>query len=164
MTPRALDGVCVGVWTLVSEATAVVDGAVRVTLRVQIPVRSPAVTDDRRAVFDPCIYNGCQSVCGSVRKVNEKRFTGLALTIARHPLPLNRVAPMIFAPTELAFVRLDGLVRTADLLRAAHVHQHRLSAELGPVRHCIGTEAMLFVDQAGRYVTHDVVRKVHYLM
>jgi len=36
---------------------------------------------------------------------------------------------MIFAPTELAFVDLDGLVRTADLLRAApHVHQHRLSA------------------------------------
>jgi len=144
MTPHALYSVCVGACTLVNEANAVVNGAVRVTFRVEMPVRSPAITDDRSAEFDPCIYNGHQSVGGSVRNGNEKRFTGLALNTAKHPLPLKRVVPMIFAPTELAFVYLDGLVTTADLLRAAlHIHLHRLSAEQAPCRNCIGTEAML---------------------
>ena len=137
----------------------------RLNLRVEIPVRSPAFTDDRSAGFDPCIYDGLQSVSGSVRNGNEKHCTGLTLNTAKHPLPLNRAAPTIFAPTELAFVDIDGLVRTADLLRAAlHVHQHRLSAEMAPVRDCIGTEAMLLLDQAGRYAAHDVVCKVHYLL
>jgi hypothetical protein len=62
MTPRVLDGVCVGAWTLVNVANAVVNGAVHVTLRVEILVRSPAVNDDRRAAIDPCIYNCSQSV------------------------------------------------------------------------------------------------------
>jgi len=44
----------------------------------------------------PSIYNGHQSVGGSVRKGNEKRFTRLALNTAKLPLPLNRLAPMIF--------------------------------------------------------------------
>jgi hypothetical protein len=44
----------------------------------------------------PSIYNGYQSVGGSVRKGNEKRFTALALNTAKHALPLNRVAPMIY--------------------------------------------------------------------
>jgi len=52
-TPRALCGVCVGACTLVDEANAVVNGTVRVTFRVEIPVRSPAITDDRSAGFDP---------------------------------------------------------------------------------------------------------------
>ena len=34
MTPRALYNLCVGACTLVNEANAVVDGAVRVTFRV----------------------------------------------------------------------------------------------------------------------------------
>jgi len=69
---------------------------------------------------------------------------------------------MIFAPTEFVSVDLDGLVRTADLLRAAlHVHQDRLLAEQAPLRDCIGTEAMLFVYYAGGYAMHDVVCKVH---
>ena len=150
---------------LVNEASAVVNGAVLLTFRVEIPVRSPAITDDCSAGFDPCIYNGLQSVCGPVRNGNEKRFTGLALNTIKHPLPLNRVAPMIFSPTELAFVDLDGLVRTADRLRAAlHVHQHRLSAELVPCRDCVGNEAMLFVYNVDRYAAHDVVCKVHNLL
>ena len=150
MTPRALSGVCVGACTLVNEANAVVNGVMRVTFRVEIPVRSPAITYDRSAGFDPCIYNVLQSVSNPVRNGNEKHFTGLALNTARHPLPLNRVASMIFAPTEPAFVDLDGLVMTADLLRAAlHVHQHRLCAEQVSLRDCIGTEAMLFVYYVG---------------
>ena len=58
MTPRALYCVCVGACTLVNEPNAVVNGAVRVTFRVAIPVPSPAITEDRSAGFDPCIYKG----------------------------------------------------------------------------------------------------------
>ena len=79
MAPRALYIVCVGACMLVNEANGVVNGAVRVTFRVEIPVRSQAMNDDRSAGFDPSIYNGHQSVGGSVRNGNEKRFTGIAL-------------------------------------------------------------------------------------
>jgi len=100
MTPHRLDGVRVGSSTLINKASA---------------------------GFDPCIYNGLHSVRGSVRNENEKRFTTLVLNTAKHPLPHNRLAPVIFAPTELAVVDIDGLVRTAHLLRAAlHVHQQGL--------------------------------------
>jgi hypothetical protein len=119
VTSRARYSVCVGASTLVNEATAVVNGAVRITFRVEIPVRSPAITDDRSAGFDPRSYNGYQSVGGSVRNGSEKRFTRLAFNTAKYPLPLDRVAPIIFAPTKLAFVDLDGLVRNANFLRAA---------------------------------------------
>jgi hypothetical protein len=44
--------------------------AVCVTLRVVMVVRTPAIADDRSAVFDPCIYNGHQSFGGSVRNGN----------------------------------------------------------------------------------------------
>ena len=49
----------------------------------------------------PIMYNGHQCVGGSVLKGNEKRFTGLALNTAIYPLPLNRVAPMIFFLEEI---------------------------------------------------------------
>jgi len=52
MTPRAVYGVFVGACTLVNEASAVVNCAVHVTFRVEIPVRSPAITDDRfRSIY-----------------------------------------------------------------------------------------------------------------
>jgi len=79
MAPRALYIVCVGACTLVNEANGVVNGAVPVTFRVEILVRLPTITDDRSAEFDPSIYNDHQSVGGSVRNGNDKRFTGLAL-------------------------------------------------------------------------------------
>jgi hypothetical protein len=41
-------------------------------LRIEIPVRCPAITDDRSTEFDPCIYNGFHSVSGSVRNEHEK--------------------------------------------------------------------------------------------
>ena len=159
MTPSALHSVGVGASILVNELYAVVDGEVRVTLRVVIAVRTPAVTDDRSAGFDPCIYNGLQSFGGSVQNGNKKRFPGLAFNTAKqHPLPLNRVASAVLTHSELAFVNLDGLVRTADLLRAAlHVHEHGLSAEHAPVRERIITEAMLSLDTVGRLAVHDVV-------
>ena len=49
MTPRAVYSVCVGACTHVNEANVMVNGAVCVTLRVEIPVRSSAITDDRSA-------------------------------------------------------------------------------------------------------------------
>jgi len=84
ITPHALYSVCMGACTLVNEVSAVVNGAVRATFRVQIPVLSPAITDDRSARFDPCFYNGHQSVGGSARNGNEKCFTGLALNTTKH--------------------------------------------------------------------------------
>ena len=78
MTPRARHSVCVGACTLVNEANEVVNGAVRVTFRVEIPVRSPTITDDRNAGCDPSIYNGHQSAGGSVRNV-EHRSSSLCL-------------------------------------------------------------------------------------
>ena len=151
--------------TLVNEACAVDNGVVRVIFRVENQVRSPTIAYDHSTGFDPSIYNGHLSVGGFVRNGNDKLFTGFALNTAKHPLPLNSVAPMLFASTELAFVDLDGLVTTADLLRASlHVHQHRPSAEQAPCRDCIGTVAMLFLCKVGRYAAHDVVCKVYNLL
>jgi hypothetical protein len=89
MTPRALNGVCEDACTLVNEATPVVNGTVRVTFRVEIPVRTRAITDDRNGGFDPCICNGLQIFGGPVLSGNEKRFTCLAVNTAQHPLPNN---------------------------------------------------------------------------
>ena len=46
MTSSALDSDGVGASSLVNEPCAVVDGAVCVTLRVEIAIRTPAITDD----------------------------------------------------------------------------------------------------------------------
>jgi len=56
--PRALDsvGVCAGVG--INEVDTVIGGAMRVTLRTEIVVRTPAITNDRSAGFDPVTYNG----------------------------------------------------------------------------------------------------------
>ena len=165
MTPCTFYCVCVGVSALVNEPYAMIDGVVRVTLRVEIAVRTPTITDDRSARFDPCIYDGHQSFGSSVWNGNEKRFTGLALNAAKHPLSLNRVAPAVFALSKLAVVDVDGLVGTADLLRAAlHEHEHGLSAELALVRECRRTEAMLIFDKGGRFAAHDVVCEKHDLL
>jgi hypothetical protein len=53
---------------------------------------------------DPCTANSRQDVSGSIQKGNEKSFSRLAIDSAKNPLPFNRVAHMILAPTELAFV------------------------------------------------------------
>ena len=124
-----------------------INASVRVTLSVEISVRRPAFTDDRSARFDPNIYNGHQCVSGSVRYWNKKSSARLTFDTAEHPLALNRVSPIVLWPTEHALVDFNGLVRTADLFRAAlRIHQHCLSAEHAPVRDRIGTVAMLFLD------------------
>jgi len=70
--PRGLDSVGVVPSVRMHEVKAVVDGAVGVTERVEIAVRIPAITDDRRAGFDPVTYDGLQCVGGSVRYGNKK--------------------------------------------------------------------------------------------
>jgi hypothetical protein len=97
----------------------VINASVRVTLSVEISVRRPAFTDDRSARFDPNIYNGHQCVSGSVRYWNKKSSARLTFDTAEHPLALNRVSPIVLWPTEHALVDFNGLVRTADLFRAA---------------------------------------------
>ena len=52
MMPRALYSVCVGACTHVNENNGMVNSAVRVTIRVEILVRSTAITDDRSAGFE----------------------------------------------------------------------------------------------------------------
>jgi hypothetical protein len=52
VAPRGLDGVGKSSSTLINELIVVIDGTVRVTLRVEIPVRRLAITDDRTSVFD----------------------------------------------------------------------------------------------------------------
>jgi len=96
MKPRAVYGICMGACTLFIETNVMVNCAVRVTCRVEIPVRSSALTDNRGDRFDSCIYNGLQSISGSVRNGNEKRFTGLTLNTAKHPLLLNMMALWYF--------------------------------------------------------------------
>jgi len=48
-TPRALDGIRVCAGVSIDEVDAVVDGAMRVNLRTEIAVRTPAITNDRSA-------------------------------------------------------------------------------------------------------------------
>ena len=66
VTPLGLNGVGV-IPHLTDERNGVINGTERVTLSVEISVRSPAITDNRSAWFDPSMYNGHQSVSGSVR-------------------------------------------------------------------------------------------------
>ena len=133
MSPRAFDRVRMSPSALVDESDREVDGLVCLAMVIQI--RSPAVTADRSAGFDPVSNNSHQRVGGSVRNGNEKEVTGLTFDSAKHPLSFNSVSPVILAPAELALVDFDSLVRTAYLLRAAlHVIQRNLPAELGPVR------------------------------
>jgi len=113
-TPRALDGIGVGPVVRIHELDSVVDGSVRVTLKTEIAVCTPAITDDCSARFDPVTYDGHQCVGGSVLHGNKKCFAKLSFNTAKHPMTLNRVSPMILSPTELALINFDSLVRTTS--------------------------------------------------
>jgi hypothetical protein len=96
----------------------VVDSVVRVTHGSNIPVRSPAITDDSSAGFDPSTYMIHQCVGSMIWYGNKESSTGFMFSIAKHSLPLNRVFLMELTLTELALVDLNGLVTTADFLGA----------------------------------------------
>jgi hypothetical protein len=156
--PFALIGVRMGAGLHVKEADAMIYGEMRVTLRFETLVRSPTITDDCSAGFNPCICYSHQSFSGSIQNGNEKRSTRFSLNTAKHPLPLNGVSPIIFALTKLALIDLNNLVKTADLLIAAlQVYEHGFFAELAPVRYRSSTEMMLFLDMVDRNAAHDVV-------
>jgi len=74
-TPRTIDGVGMCPCFRIDELDAVVDSAMRVTLRTEIAVCSPRIADDRSAGFDPVTYYGHQCVGGSVRHWNKECFT-----------------------------------------------------------------------------------------
>ena len=155
---RALDGIGVGPIVRIHELDAVVDGAVRVTLRTEIVVRIPGIGDDRSAGFNPVTYDGHQCVGRSVLYGNKRYFAGLSFNTAKHPLKLNRVSPVIFLPIELALVNFDGLVRTTDLNRAAlQKHQHGFPVEHAQFCDCMCTQAIFFLDLVGWFAAHDVV-------
>jgi hypothetical protein len=154
MPPRGLYGVGVCPGYRMNEVDAVVYGAMHVTLRSDIAVRTPTITNDRFAWFGPVTYDGHQCVSGSVPNGNKKCCTRLSFNTAKHPLTLNRLPLMIFSPTELALVNFDGPVTTTNLNRAAlQEHKHGFPAELDSM--C--TEAIFVLNSMGRSTAHDVV-------
>jgi len=147
MVPHALNSICVILGVRINERDGVIHGVVPVTVGPDILIRSPAIADERSAGFNPSTNNACQCVSGSVRNGNKKCSTGLAFHTTKHPLALYRVSPMVFTPTELTLINLNGPVRTAKLLRAAlQVYQQYLPAEHSPVRGRVITEVMFALD------------------
>ena len=54
---------------------------------------------------------------------------------------------MVFSPTELAFVYLNGLVRTKEFLAAAlQIYEHNLPAENSPFGDRVTIEVMFTFD------------------
>ena len=105
--PRGLNCVSVGPRVWIDEPKAMIHGAVRVTLRLEIAINTPTIADDHRAWFDPFTYNSHQRVGGPVRNGNKKCSAGPSFHTAKHPLTINRVPSIVFAPTDLALVNLD---------------------------------------------------------
>ena len=91
VTPRTLYSISVIPGVRIDEQDRVIHGAVRVTVRPDIMVRSPAVTDERCAGFDPCKDDARQCVGGSVRNGNKKCSTCVRghITTARVTLHLT---------------------------------------------------------------------------
>jgi hypothetical protein len=104
VTPGILDGVSVASGVRIDEWNAVVHGAVRVNLRLDISIRSATITDGRGVGSKPNTGNVHQGVGSCVRYGNKKCSIGPAFDSARHSLTLNRVSPMVFSPNELALV------------------------------------------------------------
>jgi hypothetical protein len=158
-------------WTLLClcgprmhEVWAVVDSAVRVTEGMDFLGRTPAITDDRSAGFDPVTYDGLQCVCGSVWYGNKKQSPGLMFNTAKHPLTPNRVPPMVLPPTEFALVNLDGPIRTTNIFGAAlQEHQHGFAAEHAPVCDGLATQGQFILDMEGRFAAHDAARDENFI-
>jgi len=82
-----------------------------VAVGIQNPVRRLAVIGDRSAGFDPDTNKSRQGASGSVRNGHKEGLAGLPFDTAKHPLTLQSVSPVVLAPTELAFVDFDSLVK-----------------------------------------------------
>ena len=141
--PVALIGVGVSACCRVNETDHVVHGLMRVTLAAEIIVSRPTIAYNRGAWFDPSTNDGRQSCMASVLNGHEKRSTSTAFDSTEYPLTLNTMSAMIFPFPELAVINLDGLMRTADLLRVVlQVDGHSLSDKWSPVGDRSGTVAI----------------------
>ena len=70
------------------------------------------------------------------------------------------MSPIALSPTEIAFFDFNGLVRTADFLRAAqHKLQHEPSTDFVPFSDGTGTELKLSLDIVSRNDLGNVVRE-----
>jgi len=79
--------------------------------------------------------------------------------------PLTECPLWYFGRPNVVHVDLNGLVRTADFLRAAlQVYKQCLSAEHTPVRDRVISEVMFVLDLVGRFAAQDVVRMVQNLL
>jgi hypothetical protein len=153
-TQHHLNAVCMSSGVRIDLRNGVINCAVCVTEGTDIPVHSPAITDDSSAWLDPITYNIHQCVGCSLRYRSKERSPVLTFNTAEHPLSL-----MVFPPTELAIVDLYSLLRTADLPRAAfQVYKHSLSAEHFPVGDRVIREAMFALDVLGWFAAQDIVR------
>ena len=86
--------------------------------------------------------------------------SGLAFNTNERPMPFHFVSHIVLAPTDIAVVDLDGLVRTADFLRAAqHILQHDHSTEFGPISVGCRKDLMFLLDSERRNALNDVVRE-----
>jgi hypothetical protein len=131
----------------------------RVTLVVEVIVRGPTIADDGGAWFDPSTNDGGHRLMVSILNGHEKGFTSTTFHSAEYPLTLNTMSAMIFSFPELALINLNGLTRTADLLRVVlQIDGHSLSDKLSPVCDRSGTEAIFVNDTTGRHFLNDVVR------
>jgi len=156
--PRGLNRVSVGPRVRIDKPKAMIDGAVRVTLRLEIVISTPAIADDRHAWFNPFTYNSHQRVGGPVQNGNKKCSAGPSFHTAKHLLTLNRVPSIVLASTNLALINLDDLSRTTDFLRAARqVIEHSFPAEHTPVSNRMVTEVIFVSDLVGTFTAQDVV-------
>ena len=143
LMPVALYGDRVRTCCRVKETDPVVHGLMRVILVVEIIVSRPTIAYDRGAWFDPSTNDGHQSCMASVLNGHKKASTSPAFDSTEYPLTLNTMSAMIFSFPELALINLDGLMRTADLLRVVlQVDGHSLSDKLSPVGDRSGTVAI----------------------
>ena len=165
VTPGTLDGICVIPGVRIDEGDRVICSSVRVTVRLDILIRNPAISVERSVGFNKSMDNVRQCVDGSFRNGKKKCSTGLAFHTAAHPLALYRVSPMAFPLTELTLIDLNSLLRTADLLKATlQLYQQCLSAEHTPLRNRVIRKVVYALDLVGRFAAQDVVREVQFLL
>jgi hypothetical protein len=143
---------------MINKTDPVVDGFMRVTLLIETMVRCSTIADDFRAWFDPSTNNVSQSFSGSIHNGHEKLSTSVAFHSTEYSLALNTMSVMIFSFTELALINLNGLIRTADLLRAVvQVDEHSLLDKVSPISDRSGAEAIFVLDMNRRQAVNDVV-------
>jgi hypothetical protein len=117
MAPVTFDGVCVCACYWVNETDPVVHGLMREPLPVEIIVRRPEIAYDPGLWFNPSKNGDSQRLLGSIFDGHEKRSTSTAFDPTEYPLTLNMMSAIILPFPELTLINLNGLTRTADLVR-----------------------------------------------